>query len=435
MSSSPASQGSTALTLIPLMFAGCVVSYLVGIYRSYQTLSHFKGPPLAVFTSLWLASPAINARMPTPQKETLKKYGPSLLVTDDPELLGHMSALRSKWTRSSWYEGMKLVPRANNIFSERDERRHAEMRSKTIGAVNPPELYAFPITLVLMVLIVLTGDKYSRKEVDTLESDFDEKLQRLQALIRREYNGKPLDVSLVASLFTLDVLSQIAFGDAFGFVAAKRDLSNFNESANQFFKVIELILNHDTLRTCIQSRSVQKILAPKGTDEFGLGRIIGIAQKAVAERYRPDPKTQAEAESHLQIIAGSDSTSSALRITMMLLIGSPVAYQKVVTEIDRGLRAAKSPTQSSGTVRPPSWRIYLPVSGKVSESSPPLFGLLSKLAPPEGDTVNEVFFPLGTEVAFCCEGIGQGTDIFGADADLYRLIDDYILIRKSRPGT
>ncbi|OAG45415.1 hypothetical protein AYO21_00049 [Fonsecaea monophora] len=105
--------------------------------------------------------------MPTTQKETLKKYGsparigPSLLVTDDPDLLGHMSAPGSKWTRSSWYEGMKLDSRANNIFSERDERRHAEMRSKTIGAVNSPELYAFPVTLVFTFLIVLTGDKYS----------------------------------------------------------------------------------------------------------------------------------------------------------------------------------------------------------------------------------------------------------------------------------
>ncbi|KIW94721.1 uncharacterized protein Z519_04698 [Cladophialophora bantiana CBS 173.52] len=417
MSSSAAVQSSVALTLIPLVIVAGAISYLVGAYRSYQRLSHFKGPPLAAFTSLWLASQAINARMPTAQKEALGKYGsparigPSLLVTDDPELLRHMSAPRSRWTRSSWYDGMKLDPRVNNIFSERDERRHAEMRSKMIGA-------------------------YSGKEVDTLESDIDENLQRLLALIKREYNGKPLDMSLLASFFTLDVLSQIAFGDAFGFITANEDLYNFNKIANQFFKVIELIVNHDTLRKLIQSRPMQKLLAPKGTDEFGQGRIIGIAQKAVAERYRPDAKikrdmlghfiakglcqTQAEAESHLQIIAGSDSTSSALRITMTMLVGNPVAYRKLVAEIDKAVADGKI---SYPIVKYSEAAKLEYLSACIWEGIrlfPPLFGLQTKLAPPEGETINGVFYPPGTQVAFCCEGVGRRTDIFGSDADLYR---------------
>ncbi|OAL33863.1 hypothetical protein AYO20_06874 [Fonsecaea nubica] len=330
------------------------------------------------------------------------RIGPSLLVTDDPELLRHMSA-----------------PRANHIFSERDERRHAEMRSKTIGAVNPPELYAFPVTLVLMVLIVLTGDKYSGKEVDALESDIDENLQRLLALIRRQYNGKPLDMSLVASFFTLDVLSQIAFGDAFGFFAAKRDLYNLNEIANQFFKPAD----------------AETMGSERHRDEFGQGRIIGIAQKAVAERYRPGAKvkrdilghvakglsqTQVEAESHLQIIAGSDSTSSALRITMMLLIGSPVASQKLVTEIDRAVANGKISCQIVRCSEAAELEYLSACIWEGIRMFPPLFGLLSNLAPPEGGTVNGVFFPPGTEVAFCCEGVGRRTDVFGADADLYR---------------
>ncbi|KIW26193.1 uncharacterized protein PV07_09307 [Cladophialophora immunda] len=414
MPSSSAVKGVVALTLIIL---GCALRYLVGVYRSYEKLSHFKGPPLAAFTSLWLASQAINARMPTAQKEALRKYGsparigPSLLVTDDPELLRHMSAPRSKWTRSSWYDGMKLDPRVNNIFSERDERRHAEMRSKMIGA-------------------------YSGKEVDTLESDIDENLQRLLALIKHEYNGKPLDMSLLASFFTLDVLSQIAFGDAFGFLTANQDLYNFNKIANQFFKVIELIVNHDTLRKFIQSKPMQKLLAPKGTDEFGQGRVIGIAQKAVAERYQPNAKvkrdmlghfiakglsqTQAEAESHLQIIAGSDSTSSALRITMMMLTGNPTVYRKLVDEIDTAVADGKI---SYPIVRYSEAAELEYLSACIWEGIrlfPPLFGLQSKLAPPEGETINGVFYPPGTEVAFCCEGVGRRTDVFGEDADLYR---------------
>lgn len=63
------------------------------------------------------------------------RIGPNLLVTDDPHLFRHMNAPRSRWTRGTWYDGMKMDPRRNNILSERDEKKHADMRAKMIGAV------------------------------------------------------------------------------------------------------------------------------------------------------------------------------------------------------------------------------------------------------------------------------------------------------------
>lgn len=47
-----------------------------------------------------------------------------------------MNAPRSKWTRGTWYDGMKMDPRHNNILSERDEKKHADMRAKMIGGVS-----------------------------------------------------------------------------------------------------------------------------------------------------------------------------------------------------------------------------------------------------------------------------------------------------------
>ena len=269
-----------------------------------------------------------------------------------------------------------------------------------------------------------------------MEHDIDENVQKLLALIRREYSGKPFDMALVSTFFTLDILSHIAFGDAFGFLEANEDLYNFNELANRFFGVMELIVNHPTLRELIQSWPIQKLLAPKGTDEFGQGRIIGIAHKAVAERYRPGAKakrdmlghfiakglsqTQAEAESHLQIIAGSDSTAASLRNTLMMLVGNPGAYRKLVAEIDNAL--------ADGKISYPIIKYSEAVELEYLEAciweglrlNPPLFGLQSKLAPPEGETINGVFYPPGTEVAICDEGVGRRKDVFGPDAGLYR---------------
>jgi hypothetical protein len=58
--------------------------------------------------------------------------------------------------------------------------------------------------------------QYSGKEIDTLESDIDERVLELVALVK-SYNSAPMDFAHIAQFFTLDVLSQLAFGDKFGY--------------------------------------------------------------------------------------------------------------------------------------------------------------------------------------------------------------------------
>ena len=63
------------------------------------------------------------------------RIGPNLLLTDDADLVRHMNAPGSKWTRSGWYDGVRLDPRYDSVFSARDEKLHADLRAKEIGAV------------------------------------------------------------------------------------------------------------------------------------------------------------------------------------------------------------------------------------------------------------------------------------------------------------
>jgi hypothetical protein len=46
-----------------------------------------------------------------------------------------MNAPGSKWSRSGWYDGVRLDARYDSVFSARDERLHADLRAKEIGAV------------------------------------------------------------------------------------------------------------------------------------------------------------------------------------------------------------------------------------------------------------------------------------------------------------
>ena len=59
-----------------------------------------------------------------------------MIIHNDPELYRAVSAPRSPFRRGNWYKGMQLDPRIENLLSERDERRHSELRSKMLPAVS-----------------------------------------------------------------------------------------------------------------------------------------------------------------------------------------------------------------------------------------------------------------------------------------------------------
>lgn len=247
-----------------------------------------------------------------------------------------------------------------------------------------------------------------------------------------------MDLALVTRFFTLDVLSTVAFGKAFGFMAANDDLWDFNKTNADFLLILSLGLNHPWITWILARPWVQALVAPRDTDRTGFGPAVKFARKAVAERYGADAKVkndmlgsfvnkglsqlQCEAEAFLQILAGSESTTTGLRTTLFSLISNPQAYAKLKAEVDtmhsqKGIAdqiIAYADAQKLPYLNACIWealRMY-----------PPLFGLQSKLAPAEGEMIDGVFFPPGTEVAICDEAMCRREDIFGPDC--YRFDPD-----------
>jgi hypothetical protein len=66
---------------------------------------------------------------------SLARIGPNDLVTDDPALMRRMNAVRSPYRRSDWYIGMRFDPSRDNVESQMDEEKHAELRSKMAAGV------------------------------------------------------------------------------------------------------------------------------------------------------------------------------------------------------------------------------------------------------------------------------------------------------------
>lgn len=255
-------------------------------------------------------------------------------------------------------------------------------------------------------------------------------------LIKNSYRGKAMDMCDISRFFTMDVLSTVAFGRPFGFMAANEDLWDFSKMAAEFVPVLALQLNHAFFGSILTHPIIQALAAPKVTDKKGWGRALAFARQAVAERYGSNAKikkdmlgsfvdkgldqTQCEVESFLQILAGSDSTTDALRSTMFLLASNPGAYANLKAEVD----TTANPDAASEEVIKYTDSLKLPyLKASIWEAIrlfPPLFGLKSKCAPQGGETFKGVYFPEGSEVCICDDALMRRPEVFGEDINLYR---------------
>lgn len=65
----------------------------------------------------------------------IARVGPNDLITCSPELLAHMSAVRSPYTRSMKYRESRVKPGEDHVFSQIDEEKHRIRRHQMASGV------------------------------------------------------------------------------------------------------------------------------------------------------------------------------------------------------------------------------------------------------------------------------------------------------------
>jgi len=120
-----------------------------------------------------------------------------------------------------------------------------------------------------------------------------------------------------------------------------------------------------------------------------------------------------------QIIAGSDTTATAIRGTMLYLTTTPHAYARLQGEIDTAVStgAVSSPVKVEEAKKLPYLQAVIYEGLRLQI---PFSGLLMKRAPPEGDTFDGVWIPGGTRIAHNTGAVQRDPDVFGVDAELFR---------------
>ncbi|KAI1763974.1 cytochrome P450 [Hypoxylon sp. FL1150] len=400
-----------------LLFLALVYSRATAWYR----LRHIDGPWYASFTYLRMLWATVSGQQAASYFALGQKYGPLVrigpndLLSGDPEVIRRMNGARSKYKRATWYNAVRMDPYVISLFTTQEPAEHDKLKAQMASG-------------------------YGGRENPTIEADIDEQLGGLVGLIRRKYVStdtelRPMDFAQRVNYFTLDVITRIAYGRAFGYMATDSDVYDYIATARAHVPVIASLGDVPWLASLVFSSTGLKLLGPKTTDKKGVGKLMAVAHEVASERFGPDAKDQydmlgsfvrhgipqrkCEAEIMFQIVAGSDTTATAVRGTMLNLLASPFAFFRLREEIDKAVSEGRisAPIQ----VEEAKGLEYLQaVIYEGLRINIPFSGMAMKEVPPEGDMIDGKFIPGGTRIGWNLLYIQRSQAIFGPDADVFR---------------
>ncbi len=121
--------------------------------------------------------------------------------------------------------------------------------------------------------------QYSGKENESMERSVDTQISKLVHLIQSKYLStvhyyRPMDFGEKGQFFTLDVISDLAFGQSFGFLDQDTDVFDYIQISKSYLPVMIFLANVPPLAKLLQSRLFRG-LAPNESDKLGFGAFIG----------------------------------------------------------------------------------------------------------------------------------------------------------------
>ncbi|KAJ8124519.1 hypothetical protein O1611_g9121 [Lasiodiplodia mahajangana] len=358
-----------------------IVWYFVTVIKSWYRLRQFPGPLYASFSYLWGYYAMATGRMHLRLAEEQEKYGkimrigPNELLVYDPQTLWHINNVRSSYERGGWYGSIQFDPYGHSVLSEPDTAKHDKRKAKLAAG-------------------------YAGKGVVNLEAKVDSQLEVLISLLKRKYLGKGkshvVDFSRLIRFFQIDIVTLAGSGEPWGNLATETDQFDFIAIADSIVK--------DVVAKRFDDSDHSKKTQGDMLDEW--------INHGMTRR-------ECELELAIQVPAGSETSTTAIRGIMLHLLSSPQAYQKLQDEITAGIREGRisSPVTNEEARRLPYLQAVL---NEGLRMVPPAITGFPKKVPPGGDTLCGKFVPEGTDVFVNFWSMLRSKDVFGHDAEVFR---------------
>lgn len=296
---------------------------------------------------------------------------------------------------------------------------------------------------------LLTEDhiKYSGRGNTHLEKSVDERLEEFLNLIRSKYLSSdrrvvPMDLAKKVQYFTLDVISSVGLGKAFGMLESDCDVDDYLQSSEEGLAIgnTALAMGFSWIN---QAPIIGRFIAPSPKDNNGFGKMMATCFHLVDERAASPTDERSDmlasfmrhglsgdelrTEVLEQIIAGSDTTAGAIRGTLLHLMTNPRVYFKLQCEVDDAVRGDRAPNTGGGLITAAQARQLPYLQAVVREALrvwPPVANIFSRDVPTGGDTLvvdgERVFLPGGACIGYSAYAMHQSEKIYGKDAKAFR---------------
>ncbi|CAD6565532.1 MAG: hypothetical protein ASARMPRED_007312 [Alectoria sarmentosa] len=358
--------------------------------------------------------------------EANKKYGrfarigPQTLLVSDVDYIRKVNARGSSYSRSDWYKGGRFVPNEDTLLSMTDDNEHKSLRNKMAPGFN------------------------THTENNRVEGSIDSQITILLDLIKSKYistpesGTKPMDWGYLASYFGIDSICDIAFGEPLGDLQVDQDKYNFLHYMEAALPTMSVFACYNWMLKLLQSSIVARYCAPSPDDLSPFGHVMGFARHQASKRFgekavrRTDmidsfiqhgmSPGEAERGGLLQLVAGSDTTATALRAAVLFVATSPVVLARIRTEMAAaGILPHRDTKTIIGNAKARSIPYLLAVVKESLRLHPPVIGALEKKAGNEGDALPDGRrIPPGTRIQVSTWAILRDQEVFGLDADCFR---------------
>lgn len=254
----------------------------------------------------------------------------------------------------------------------------------------------------------------------------------------------PVNFAEKVYMYNLDVISGIGLGKAFGMRKADADLNDYAKSTEEGITMSARAKGLGIL-PMLQHPLVHSVIAPSIKDKNGFGKMMATCYQFVDERIAAGPTDkrsdmlaawirnglvgdQLKSEALQAVLAGSDTTATAIRSTLLLLMTNPRVLRKLQAEIDEAVLDGDVPSTSEDAIISSRQATQLPYLHAVCREGlrvlPPLTGAFARDVGPGGDTVDidgkKVFLPEGTSIAISAVAMHRRKDVFGDDHLIFR---------------
>ncbi|KAK0702761.1 cytochrome P450 [Lasiosphaeris hirsuta] len=405
-------------------------------FRAWWRLRHVPGPFLNSITPLVMTYHCFKGDITNYTHNLTVKYGqlvrvqPNVVVYNDPETFRRICSLKANYTKGLWFEFSRWDLDRYSCIAMRDNESRKDRKTKLLPAANLP----FRLTYQHL--------QWAGQGLAVMESRVDSQVQSFLELTEKKYVSsagilRPMEFGHRAQFYTLDVVTSVTFGRPFGFLHKDGDVEKYLETTEAMTPMFGVLGTLPWLVYVIHAWPLNKMMPGEG-DKVGFGRLMKFASDQVQDRIESSNpglahdiisdymRNGVEPEDVVQecitlAVAGSETTSVALRMALLAILTTPSAYNKLQSEIDKFYTNKEAADTSIISYTDTRNLPYLQaVIREALRLWPPSAGLFTKEVPRSGDTIHGYYLPPRTEVGQCVYSIGRLPRIWGTDHDVFR---------------